>query len=166
MDIVVISVDNSSGKPKPIAKIMNYGKFKYERKKRNKENKEKQSFTVNREIRLTLGINIHDLKTKAKKAREFLLNGDRVKVSLKLRGRENIRPEFALEVLNKFFSFVEIIAKITKEAQKNANFVDMYLERDKKKFPNLVSSKQMSELEELEKTKNQEEKKINAKDEN
>lgn len=157
MDIVVISVDNSSGKPKPIAKIMNYGKFKYERKKKQKEQKEKQTFTTNREIRLTLAINIHDIKTKAKKAREFILDGDRVKISLKLRGRENTRPELGHEVLRKFYEFIEPISKITKEAQQNANFLDMYVERDKKKLPHLTSSKQVKELDNISKDEKGEE---------
>lgn len=151
MDLVVISIDNSSGKPKPIARILDYGKFKYERKKKQKEQKEKQSFTTNREIRLTTGINVNDIQTKAKKAKEFLLDGDRVKVSLKMRGREASRPELGLTVLTKFFSFVESISKITKEPQQNANFLDMYIERDKKKMPNITSSKQLKELEILEK---------------
>ncbi|WGI36558.1 translation initiation factor IF-3 [Mesomycoplasma lagogenitalium] len=151
MDLVIISIDNSSDKPKPIGRIMDYGKFKYERKKKQKEVKEKQTFVNNREIRLTLGINVKDIQTKAKKAREFLLDGDRVKVSLKFRGREASRPELGKEVLDKFFKYVEDIAKITKDAQQNERFLDMYLERDKKKSPHLTSSKKEKELQKEEK---------------
>ncbi|UVD82011.1 translation initiation factor IF-3 [Mycoplasma iguanae] len=135
MDLVLISVDNSSGKPKPITRILDYGKFKYDRKKKKKEAKEKQTFIQNREIRLTPRINDNDIKTKAKKAREFLLNGDRIKVSLKFRGRELLRPELGIEVLDKLFAYVEDIAKKTKEPQINDRFLDMNLEIDKKKKP-------------------------------
>ncbi|QJG67284.1 translation initiation factor IF-3 [Mycoplasma phocoenae] len=129
-DLVLISmVDN-----KPITRILDYGKFKYNRKKKAKEAKEKQSVTVNREVRLTVNIGDHDLNTKARKAREFILNGDRVKVSLKFRGREMMRPEIGQEVIQKFYACVEDIAKISKEATLiNDRFLDMYLEKDKKK---------------------------------
>ncbi|MGX9358448.1 translation initiation factor IF-3 [Mycoplasma sp. 128] len=129
-DLVLISIADN----KPITKILDYGKFKYDRKKKAKQAKEKQSVTVNREVRLTAMIGDHDLQTKARKSREFLLNGDRVKVSLKFRGREMQRPEIGQEVLMKFYQAVEDIAKITKEPTlTNEKFLDMYLEKDKKK---------------------------------
>ncbi|WP_033160818.1 translation initiation factor IF-3 [[Mycoplasma] collis] len=151
LDLVIINIDNSSGTPRPIAKMMDYGKFKYERKKKQKQQKEKQTFVNNKEIRLSARININDIETKAKKAREFLLDGDRVKVSLKFKGREMSRPELGKNILDKFFEFVEDIAKITKDSQPNERFLDMYIERDKKKKPNLTSSKQ--EKQELQKEK-------------
>ncbi|UWD34319.1 translation initiation factor IF-3 [Mesomycoplasma molare] len=146
MDLVIISIDNSGEKPKPIGRIMDYGKFKYERKKKQKEVKEKQTFVNNREIRLTPGINIKDIETKARKAREFLLDGDRIKISLKFRGREATRPELGKVVINKFYEYIEDIAKITKDSQQNDRFLDMYVERDKKKLPHLTSSKKEKEL--------------------
>ncbi|MBN0919412.1 translation initiation factor IF-3 [[Mycoplasma] gypis] len=137
-DLVLISIADN----KPIAKILDYGKFKYEKKKKNKLAKEKQSVTVNREVRLTAMIGDHDLQTKARKSREFLLNGDRVKVSLKFRGREATRPEIGEEVLMKFYQAVEDIAKISKEPTLvNDRFLDMYLERDKKKVKTVDNSK-------------------------
>ncbi|MGZ9428931.1 translation initiation factor IF-3 [Mycoplasma sp. 1012] len=161
MDLVIISIDNSGDKPKPIGRIMDYGKFKYERKKKQKEVKEKQTFVNNREIRLTPGINIKDIETKARKAREFLLDGDRVKISLKFRGREASRPELGKVVLDKFYEYISDIAKITKDAQQNERFLDMYVERDKKKLPHLTSSKKEKELKQEEKGKTE-----NAKNEN
>ncbi|PZV98173.1 translation initiation factor IF-3 [Metamycoplasma auris] len=133
MDLVLISIENN----KPIARIMDYGKFKYDKKKKQKIIKEKQSVTINREIRLTPLIGQHDLETKAKKAREFIHDGNRVKVSVKFRGRERSRTELGEEILNKFFVLVEDIAKITKEATLvNDRFLDMYIEKDKKKVGN------------------------------
>ena len=128
MDLVLISID-----PKPIAKILDYGKFKYNRKKKQKEEKAKQSKTESRQIRLTPLIGDNDIKIKAKKAREFLLNGDYVKISLKFRGREAQRPELGHETLQKFYKEVEDIAMIAKESVLNGRFLDMFLQQDKKK---------------------------------
>lgn len=129
LDLVLISTT-----PKPIARFMDYGRFKYDRKKKKKEEKAKQSRTENRQIRLTPLIGINDLKTKAKKAREFLLAGDIVKISLKFRGREAQRPELGHAALNAFFKEVEDIAIITKEpVLTSGRFLDMFLQQDKKK---------------------------------
>ena len=129
MDLVLISVD-----PKPIAKILDYGKFKYLRSKRKKEEKSKQSRIETHQIRLTAFIGDNDIKTKAKKAREFILDGDIVKVSLKFKGREIQRPEFGHETLMKFYHEVEDIAFIAKEPILNGKFLDMFLQQDKKKI--------------------------------
>lgn len=129
MDLVLISIE-----PKPIAKILDYGKWKYLRSKKKKEEKAKQSKTENRQIRLTPFIGDNDLKTKAKKAREFLLDGDFVKVSLKFKGREAQRPEFGHETLMKFYKEVEDISTIAKEPVMNGKFLDMFLQQDKKKI--------------------------------
>ncbi|AZZ65804.1 translation initiation factor IF-3 [Metamycoplasma phocicerebrale] len=130
MDLVLISIENN----KPITRILDYGKFKYDRKKKQKEVKEKQSVTINREIRLTPLIGDHDLETKARKTREFLLDGNRIKISVKFRGRERARIELGEEILKKFYALVEDVAKISKEATLvNERFLDMYIEKDKRK---------------------------------
>ena len=129
MDLVLIALDEN----RPITRIMDYGKFKYDKKKKQKLNKEKQTVTINREIRLTPLIGEHDLKTKAKKAKEFILDGNRVKVSVKFRGRERTRTDLGDEILNKFFALVEDVAKITKAPTlQNDRFLDMFIEKDKK----------------------------------
>ncbi|ATX71425.1 translation initiation factor IF-3 [Spiroplasma clarkii] len=110
-----------------IAKILDYGKFKYEQKRKLRENKKNQVKVENKEIRLTVGIGDHDLETKARKAREFLEAGDRLKISLKFKGREIAFQEFGLETLKKFYSKIEDIAKIEKEAKLNTRFLDMYV---------------------------------------
>ncbi|WP_339022529.1 translation initiation factor IF-3 [Spiroplasma endosymbiont of Crioceris asparagi] len=115
-----------------IVKFLDYGKYKYEQKRKQRENKKHQNKTENREIRLTVAIGEHDLETKAKKAREFLLNGDRIKVSLKFRGREIAYQEFGLKTLDRFFDKVKDIAKIEKEAKLNMRFLDMYIVPNKK----------------------------------
>ena len=142
MDLVLIALDNN----RPITRIMDYGKFKYDKKKKNKLNKEKQSQTTNREIRLTPLIGDHDLKTKAKKAREFILDNARVKVSVKFRGREKTRTELGTEILDKFFAMVEDVAKITKPAMMvNDKFLDMFIEKDSKKVKSINNSNKEDE---------------------
>lgn len=152
LDLVLISTT-----PKPIARFMDYGRFKYDRKKKKKEEKSKQSRVENKQIRLTPLIGINDLKTKAKKAREFLLDGDIVKISLKFRGRESQRPELGHAALDTFFKEVQDIAIITKEPVLNSGrFLDMFLQQDKKKIIQLNKENKKT----IKETEN------NAKDEN
>ncbi|AHI54200.1 translation initiation factor IF-3 [Spiroplasma sabaudiense Ar-1343] len=110
-----------------IAKILDYGKFKYEQKRKVKENKKNQTKTENKEIRLTVGIGQHDLETKAKKAREFLSNGDRVKVSLKFKGREIVHQEFGQKTLEAFLKIIEDVCKVEKEPKLTSRFLDVYV---------------------------------------
>ena len=129
MDLVLIQVQ-----PKPIAKILDYGRFKYNRKKKQKEDKAKQSRIENRQIRLTPLIGQNDIRIKAKKARELILDGNLVKISVKFRGREIQRPELGHKALEVFFNEVSDIALIAKPAQFNGRFLDMFLQQDKKKM--------------------------------
>lgn len=110
-----------------IVKILDYGKWKYEQKRKQKENKKNQIKTENKEIRLTVQIGEHDMETKAKKAREFLSAGDRLKISLKFKGREITYQELGIQTLHKFFAKIEDIAKIEKDAKLNTRFLDMYV---------------------------------------
>ncbi|WP_374696595.1 translation initiation factor IF-3 [Spiroplasma endosymbiont of Polydrusus formosus] len=123
LDLLLVSATSNP----PIAKLVDYGKYKYEQKKKNKENKKNQHVTENKEMRLRTGIGDHDLEFKAKKVREFLLDRNRVKISLKFRGREVARPEYGKETLDKFFSYIDDLAKIEKEPQLNGLFLDMYI---------------------------------------
>lgn len=139
MDLVLIQAN-----PKPIARILDYGKFKYDRKKKEKEIKEKQTNIQNREVRLTPMIGDNDLMTKSRKAREFLLKGDRIKVSLKLRGREIGRKDLGLATLDKFYKTLEDIAEITTEAKLvNERFLDMNLQPNKQKIQKYLKEKEL-----------------------
>ncbi|WP_036451960.1 translation initiation factor IF-3 [Mycoplasma buteonis] len=151
-DLVLISVS-----PKPIARIIDYGKFKYDRKKKQKELKEKQTIIQNREVRLTPMIGENDLLTKSRKAREFLLKGDRIKVSLKLRGREIGRKDLGLGTLERFYATLEDVAdKSTEPKLVNDRFLDMNLQPNKQKIAKYLK-------EQSQETKEGE---LNAKDEN
>ncbi len=102
LDLVKIA---PNAKP-PVCKVMDYGKFKYEQAKKEKEAKKKQKTTQVKEIRLSLNIESNDMQTKANNAIKFLENGDRVKVSLRFKGRQLGHTEFGYEVINKFAEYI------------------------------------------------------------
>ena len=111
LDLVLIS---PVAKP-PVCKIMNYGKFKYETVKKEKENKKNQRVVELKEVWLSATIDVGDLNTKAKQAQKFITNGDRVRVSIRLRGRQMARPELAMKVMDEFFDILKDIAQMEKK---------------------------------------------------
>lgn len=98
LDLVEI---NPTNRP-PICKIMDFGRYKYDLAKKEKETKAKRKEVSLKEIRLTFKIGEHDIDYKAKQAKSFFESGDMVKVSLRLRGRENALAEIAMNVFKKF----------------------------------------------------------------
>lgn len=110
-----------------IAKIVDYGRYKYDLQKKQKETRKKQTKTENKEIRLTVNIGEHDLDTKARKARQFLLEGNRVKISLKFRGREITYMDLGKKTIDRFFAKISDISKVEKEPKLNTRFLDMYV---------------------------------------
>lgn len=98
LDLVEVSPNS---KP-PVAKIMDYGKFKYEAAQKAKEARRNQANTVLKEVRFRLKIDDHDYETKLKRAIGFLEAGDKVKAMIQFRGREQSRPELGLKLLQKF----------------------------------------------------------------
>ena len=102
MDLVKIA---PNAKP-PVCKIMDYGKFKYEQAKKEKEAKKKQKTTTVKEVRLSLNIEANDMNTKANNAMKFLENGDKVKVTLRFKGRQMGHTEFGYNVINKFAEII------------------------------------------------------------
>ena len=91
----------------PVCKIMDYGKYKYESAKREKESKKKQKVVVMKELRLRPAIEENDLKTKAKMGTKFLANGDKLKVSVRFRGRELGHKDIGFVVLDKFVELIQ-----------------------------------------------------------
>lgn len=94
---------------------MDYGKFKYEQAKKAKENKKKQKTISVKEIRLTPRIDEHDIEVKAKNANKFLENGDKVKVTVRFRGREAGHTNLGKEVLDKFANLTSEYGVIDKK---------------------------------------------------
>jgi len=96
----------------PVCKIMDYGKYRFEMSKREKEARKKQKIIEIKEIQLSPNIELHDMKVKAKKAFEFLESGDKIKVTIRFRGRQMAHTELGFEVMNKFYEIVQEKAAI------------------------------------------------------
>jgi len=111
LDLVNISPNANPA----VCKILDYGKYRYELQKREKENKKKQNITEVKEVRLSTFIEEHDIQVKAKAATKFLQNGDKVKVSLRLRGRERDYANRAMEVMNTFAASISDICVVEKK---------------------------------------------------
>ena len=90
----------------PVCKIMNYGKFKFEQAKREKENRKNQKVVELKEIYLSMTIDIGDLNVKAKKTVEMLGDGNKVKVSIRMRGRQMAHATMGIDVMKRFFDML------------------------------------------------------------
>lgn len=99
-----------------VCKIMNYGKYKFEQSKKEKEAKKKQKVTELKEIRITPNIEQHDFDFKAKNIRKFIEDGNKVKVTVRFRGRELNYVKLGEEALNKFIDNLSDIATPDKKA--------------------------------------------------
>lgn len=113
----------------PVCKIMDYGKYKYELAKKEKEQKKKQHVIVTKEIRLRPKIENHDFQFKVRHARKFIENGNRVKATVMFRGRERAHREYGEQILEKFFNALEDIAKIDKEMSYEGRQLVLFMTR-------------------------------------
>ncbi len=91
----------------PVCKIMNYGKFKFEQAKKEKENRKNQKVVELKEIYLSMTIDVGDLNVKAKKTVEMLGDGNKVKVSIRMRGRQQAHASMGVDVMNRFFAMLD-----------------------------------------------------------
>lgn len=123
LDLVMIS---PNAKP-PVCKIMDYGKFIYEQSKKEKEAKKKQKVINIKEIRVSLTIEEHDIDIKAKNARKFLLDGDKVKITVRFRGREMELSHIGERILDKFATKLEDVCLIEKKPKKEGRNMTMVL---------------------------------------
>ncbi|MDE6550551.1 MAG: translation initiation factor IF-3 [Clostridia bacterium] len=123
LDLVMIS---PVAKP-PVCKIMDYGKYKYETVKKEKENKRNQKVVEVKEVWLSATIDTGDLNTKAKQTVKFIESGNKVKVSIRLRGRQMARPEYAVEVMNDFFGILGGCAQMDKQPTAEGRIITMML---------------------------------------
>ena len=103
LDLVKISPNATP----PVCKIMNYGKYQYEQSKKAKENKKSQKVIEIKEVWLSMTIDVGDLAVKAKQAQKFLTAGNKVKVSIRMRGRQMAHAEMGVDVMNRFFELVK-----------------------------------------------------------
>ena len=109
-DLDLVEVAPNS-KP-PVAKIMDYGKFKYEEAQKAKEARRNQANTILKEVRFRLKIDTHDYETKRKRAEGFLRGGDKVKAMILFRGREQSRPDQGVRLLQKFAEDVAEVGSV------------------------------------------------------
>ncbi len=113
LDLVNISPNANP----PVCKILDYGKYRYDMQKREKDAKKKQKQTQVKEIRLSTFIEEHDIAVKAKTGAKFLADGDKLKVSLRFRGREKDYASTGMAVMNKFAEFVSEVGTVEKKPE-------------------------------------------------
>lgn len=101
----------------PVCRIMDFGKFKYEQSKKEREARKHQRIINVKEVKLRPNIEEHDFNTKMKNAIRFLENGDKVKVTIMFRGREITHPELGKELCDRMANGVKYLAKVEKEAK-------------------------------------------------
>lgn len=123
LDLVKIA---PQAKP-PVCKIMDYGKYRFEMQKREKEAKKNQHQIDIKEVQLSLNIDTHDLETKANHANKFLSKGNKVKVAIRFRGREMAHPERGLEIMAKFAEMCSETGVIEKPAKLEGRMMLMFL---------------------------------------
>jgi translation initiation factor IF-3 len=123
LDLVMMS---PNAKP-PVCKIMDFGKYIYEQSKKEKEAKKKQKVISIKEVRVSLTIEEHDIDIKAKNARKFLLDGDKVKITVRFRGREMELGHIGQKILNNFASKLEDVCLIEKQPKREGRSMTMVL---------------------------------------
>lgn len=111
----------------PVCKIIDYGKYRFELAKKEKEAKKNQKVTDVKEIRLSLNIDTHDFNTKQKHALRFIKSGNKVKVSIRFRGREMGHPELGIDIMNKFAEACSEFSNIEKPAKLDGRSMLMFL---------------------------------------
>ena len=119
-------VEISSG-AMPVCKILDLGKYKYELQKKRAEAKKKQKIIETKELKLTPMIDVHDYEVKLKNARKFLTDGNKVKFTLKFRGRELSYQEQGMDVLNRVKSDLADIAKVEQEPKLEGKTMGMLI---------------------------------------
>lgn len=99
----------------PVCKIMNYGKYLFELQKKAKEAKKNQKVVEIKEIWLSMTIDVGDLNVKAKQAQKFLTQGNKVKVSIRMRGRQMAHSDLSMDVMKRFYEMVKDYANLEKQ---------------------------------------------------
>lgn len=123
LDLMVISPNADP----PVCKLLDYGKFKYEAQKKASEARKKQKTTVVKEIKMRLTIDVHDLEVKLRKVKEFIEHDDKVKISIRFRGREMAHKERAYELVDQVKAATAEYAKFDQEPKMEGNVMGMLL---------------------------------------
>lgn len=117
----------------PVCKIMDYGKYRFEQQKREKEASKKQKVVEVKEIRLSLNIDTHDFETKLGHAKKFIAEGNRIKASIRLRGREMAHASRGYEVMERFAEALNEVAVVDKPAKLEGRSIQMFMSPQKPK---------------------------------
>lgn len=123
LDLVKIA---PQAKP-PVCKIIDYGKFRFEQAKREKEQRKNQRVVEIKEVRLSLNIDTHDFETKKNHAVRFISEGNKVKASIRFRGREMGHPELGQEIMKKFADAMSEVANVEKAPKLEGRTMLMFL---------------------------------------
>ena len=123
LDLVKISPQANP----PVCKLMDYGKFRFEQSKREKEARKNQHVVEIKEVRMSPGIDVGDFNTKLKNAQKFLSEGNRVKVSVRFRGREMAHTEIGRDLLLKFAEQTGEVAALEKEPKMEGRSMSIFL---------------------------------------
>ena len=123
LDLVLMSPNATP----PVCKIMDYGKHKFDTLKKEKEAKKKQKVSEVKGMQLSMNIAENDMQFKAKNVRKFLQNGDKVKVSLRMFGRQLANPQMGLPIMTKFFEMLEDVCEMTSKPEINGRQIVMVL---------------------------------------
>ena len=123
LDLVKISPQATP----PVCKLMDYGKFRFEQGKREKEAKKNQHVVEIKEIRMSPGIDVGDFNTKLKNAQKFLADGNRVKVSVRFRGREMAHTDIGKDLLVRFAEQCAEVATLDKEPKLEGRSMSIFL---------------------------------------
>lgn len=131
LDLVLM---NPNGNP-PVCKVMDYNKYRYEKSKKEKESlkKQKQNSQEIKEFRLSPVIDVGDFDTKLRNAKKYLEKGDKVKLSIRFKGRQMAHPELGREVLEKFAARVEDVASVEASCKLEGKIMTMLLAPKKEK---------------------------------
>ena len=116
----------------PVCKLMDYGKYKFDLSKKQREARKSQHNAEMKEMWLSITIEQHDLETKAKLVSRFLQDGDKVKVSIRMKGRQQAHPEFGVDVMNRFFACVQEDGAIDRPPKQEGRNILMILAPKKK----------------------------------
>lgn len=120
-------VEVSPGAKPPVCKILDFGKYKYELQKKAAEAKKKQKVTAVKEVKIRPGIEKHDYEVKMRNARKFLTNGDKVKVTMRFRGREMAHKDIGYNLLTKMVEELDDVGKVDLQPKMEGRQVIMVL---------------------------------------
>ena len=123
MDLVLIAPQATP----PVCRVMDYGKYRFDQQKREKEQRKNQKTVEVKEIRLSLNIDVHDFDTKVDQAKKFLSAGNKLKVSIRFRGREMAHTDRGTDVMNRFQEAVGEAATVDKPAKLEGRSMQMFM---------------------------------------